>query len=162
MGTVLSSGVNTPSRVSNKGGGPGSNAKSRTASICLSSGASVVQKPEAYKPALEEVTDDLMLYDLVNLTDFITITDAFGMFEIDRLQLCDDAVRKENSKNYEFEFREVELHNLEESLRAKHLAKDINTTKTGNKTLFVRSKMTVTSNPRLLLALYIFGMQTVH
>ena len=103
-----------------------------------------------------------MLHDLVNLTDFITITDAFGMFEIDRLQLCDEAVRKENSKNYEFEFREVELHNLEESLRAKHLAKDINTTKTGNKTLFVRSKMTVTSNPRLLLLLYIFGMQTVH
>ena len=64
--------------------------------------------------------------------------------------------------NYEFELREVELHNLEESIRGKHLDKDISTQKTGNKTLFVRSKMTVTTNPRLLLLLYIFGMQTVH
>ena len=98
------------------------------------------------------------MYDLVNLTDFINITDAFGMFEIDRLQFCDDAVRQENSKNYAFELRELEQHNLEESLRAKHLTKEIKTTKTGNKTLFVRSKMTVTSNPKLLLTLYIFGM----
>ena len=38
----------------------------------------------------------MKLHDLVNLTDFIAITDAFGMFEIDRLKLCDEAVRKEN------------------------------------------------------------------
>ena len=109
-----------------------------------------------------DVPEELMLYDLVNLTDFMTLTDAFELFEINRLELCDEAVRNENSKNYEFELREVELHNLAESLRGKHLAKSVNTTKTGNTTLFVRSKMQVTANPRLLLLLYIFGMQTVH
>lgn len=71
-------------------------------------------------------------------------------------------MRQENAKNYEFEFRQVELQNLEESVRAKHLTKDINLVKTGNKTLFVRSKMKVQTNHRLLLFLYIFGARTVH
>ena len=65
------------------------------------------------------------------------------MFEIDSLKHCDAAVRQENAKNYDFEFRQTELQNLEESLRAKHLTKDINLIRTGNKTLFVRSKMQV-------------------
>ena len=92
-------------------------------------------------PAFPDVPDDLMLYDLVNLTDFMGLTDAFELFEINRLELCDEAVRNENSKNYEFELREVELHNLAESLKGKHLAKKVNVTKTGNTTLFVRSRM---------------------
>lgn len=90
------------------------------------------------------------------------ITDACSLFEIDSLKHCDASVRQENAKNYEFEFRQVELQNLEESLRAKHLAKDINLIKTGNKTLFVRSKMSVVTNHRLLLFLYIFGARTIH
>ena len=88
-------------------------------------------------------SDKLQLSDLVNLTDFMGINDACSLFEIDSLKHCDASVRQENAKNYEFEFRQVELQNLEESLRAKHLAKDINLIKTGNKTLFVRSKMNV-------------------
>ena len=71
------------------------------------------------------------------------MSDCFSLFELDSLKHCDAAVRQENAKNYEFEFRQVEMQNLEESLRAKHLQKDINLVKTGNKTLFVRSKMTV-------------------
>ena len=51
---------------------------------------------------------------------------------------------------------------MEESLRAKHLTKDINLIKTGNKTLFVRTRMTVQTNHRLLLFLYIFGARTIH
>ena len=107
-------------------------------------------------------SDKLKLCDLVNLTDFMGINDACSLFEIDSLKHCDASVRQENAKNYEFEFRQVELQNLEESLRAKHLAKDINLIKTGNKTLFVRSKMSVVSNHRLLLFLYIFGARTIH
>lgn len=81
--------------------------------------------------------------DLVNLTDFMGISKACSLFEIDSLKHCDAAVRQENAKNYDFEFRQTELQNLEESLRAKHLTKDINLIRTGNKTLFVRSKMQV-------------------
>lgn len=51
---------------------------------------------------------------------------------------------------------------MEESLRAKHLTKDINLIKTGNKTLFVRTKMTVETNHRMMLFLYIFGVRTIH
>ena len=51
---------------------------------------------------------------------------------------------------------------VEESLRAKQLSKDIHLIQTGNKTLFVRSKMKVTTNHRLLLILYIFGLRTIH
>ena len=54
------------------------------------------------------------------------------------------------------------MQNLEESLRAKHLTKDINLIKTGNKTMFVRSKMQVNTNHRMLLFLYIFGVRTIH
>ena len=57
---------------------------------------------------------------------------------------------------------QVELQYLEESLRAKQLTKDINLIQTGNKTLFVRTMMQVTTNHRLLLMLYIFGLRTVH
>ena len=42
------------------------------------------------------------------------------------------------------------------------MTKDINLIKTGNKTLFVRSKMSVDTNHRLLLFLYIFGVRTIH
>ena len=42
------------------------------------------------------------------------------------------------------------------------MTKDINLIKTGNKTLFVRSKMSVETNHRLLLFLYIFGVRTIH
>jgi len=104
----------------------------------------------------------MQLIDLINLTDFICLADCCSLFEIDSLKLCDSAIRQENAKNYEFEFRQVELKNLEESLRAKHLTKDINMTTTGNKTLFVRSRMTVQTNHRLLLFLYFFGLKTVH
>ena len=71
----------------------------------VSSPVSIKAKEESLS---RELVEDLALHDLVNLTDFISITDAFGMFEIDRLHLCDDAVRQENSKNYAFELRELE------------------------------------------------------
>ena len=106
--------------------------------------------------------ENLQLCDLVNVTDFMGLNDACSLYEIDSLKHCDASVRQENAKNYEFEFRQVELQNLEESLRAKHLTKDINLIKTGNKTLFVRSKMSVETNHRLLLFLYIFGVRTIH
>ena len=53
--------------------------------------------------------NQLKLIDLINLTDFIKISDCCSLFEIDSLKLCDAAVRQENAKNYEFEFRQVEL-----------------------------------------------------
>lgn len=49
--------------------------------------------------------DNLKLSDLVGLTDFIPISDACSLFEIDSLKHCDAAVRQENARNYEFEFR---------------------------------------------------------
>ena len=49
--------------------------------------------------------ENLRLVDLVNLTDFLGITDACSLYEIDSLKHCDAAVRQENAKNYEFEFR---------------------------------------------------------
>ena len=85
----------------------------------------------------------MQLHELVNLTDFMGISDACSLFEIDSIRHCDGAVRMENAQNYEFEFRQVELQHLEESLRAKHLTKDINLVTTGNKTLFVRTNMSV-------------------
>lgn len=33
------------------------------------------------------------------------INDACSLYEIDSLKHCDAAVRQENAKNYEFEFR---------------------------------------------------------
>lgn len=56
--------------------------------------------------ASQDITPDLLnLIDLINLTDFISISDACSLFEVDSLKLCDAAVRQENAKNYEFEFR---------------------------------------------------------
>ena len=48
---------------------------------------------------------NLKLSDLVSLTDFIGISEACSLFEIDSLKHCDAAVRQENARNYEFEFR---------------------------------------------------------
>ena len=76
--------------------------------------------------------------------------------------MCDDAVRKENQKNYEFENNQSELQILEESIKAKHLDKDVKVTQTGNRLLYLRSKMNPISNRRMLLYLYIFGLQTIH
>jgi hypothetical protein len=43
------------------------------------------------------------LYDLVNLTDFIEMSEAMRLYEVDKLKLSQNAVRQENARNYEFE-----------------------------------------------------------
>ena len=58
----------------------------------------LVQSPDARN-------ENLKLCDLINITDFMGINDACSLYEIDSLKHCDAAVREENAKNYEFEFR---------------------------------------------------------
>ena len=52
------------------------------------------------------------LHELVNLTDFMSFTDCFKLFEIDRLDQCKAAVRAENAKNYDFQMRAIEIQSL--------------------------------------------------
>ena len=40
------------------------------------------------------------LIDLVNLTDFMSVHSILSAFEVDRLDYCIDAVRKENARNF--------------------------------------------------------------
>jgi len=61
-------------------------------------------------------SSNLDLVDLVNVTDFLPISKMLTVFEQDSLNLCLDAVRKENARNYTLDRRLVSINHLNESV----------------------------------------------
>jgi len=56
------------------------------------------------------------LVELVNVTDFLPISKMLTVYEPDSLNLCLDAVRKENARNYTLDNRLVAINHLKESV----------------------------------------------
>jgi hypothetical protein len=71
------------------------------------------------------------LIELVNVTDFLPLNKIFTIFERDMLNLCLDAVRKENARNYNLDRRLVETSSLRESINAQHLCKKVSSKQFG-------------------------------
>lgn len=106
----------------------------------------------------------LQLHELVNLTDFISFSDCLSLFEIDRLDQCESAVKTENAKNYDFEMRAIEIQHLIENFNKTQNEAEakFDPNEVGQKTILLQTKMEVTSNFNLLFILYLFGLKTVH
>jgi len=68
----------------------------------------------------------LHLYELVNVTDFIEFNEFLRLFEVDNYTMCMQALLKEKELNFNYESRQVEIHDLVHSFKASHLQKDLN------------------------------------
>lgn len=107
-------------------------------------------------------SDKLDLIDLVNVTDFMPISKMLTVFEADCLNLCLDAVRKENARNYTLDKRLVGVNNLKESVVGDHLSSKISVKQQGARTMFIRTNENFKGNFDLVFVMYLLGMKTVH
>jgi hypothetical protein len=63
----------------------------------------------------------LYLHELVNATDFIEFNELLRLFEVDSYPMCMQALIKEKELNYNYDNRQVEIHDLVDSFKAKHI-----------------------------------------
>ena len=78
------------------------------------------------------------------------------------MNLCLDAVRKENARNYTLDKRLVAINHLKESVVGDHLSSKISVKHLGSRTLFIRTNETFKGNFDLVFVMYLLGMKNVH
>ena len=112
------------------------------------------------------VSDDriknLQLYDIVNATDFLRMSEIISISEIDRTEQYVDTVRKEFSKSFDFTRRDIEVHNLVESLNGQSAEKGQEMRHITQQTVFMRTDAPWNLNYRIIFILKLFGLQTLH
>lgn len=78
------------------------------------------------------------------------------------MNLCLDAVRKENARNYTLDQRLVAINHLKESVVGDHLSSKISVKQLGSRTLFIRTNETGSGNFDMTFVMYLLGMKTIH
>ncbi len=78
------------------------------------------------------------------------------------MNLCLDAVRKENARNYTLDKRLVAINHLKESVVGDNLSSKISVKQLGSRTLLIRTNEAVKGNFDFVFVVYLLGMKTVH
>jgi len=117
---------------------------------------------ESFLTFFNNSSSNFDLVDLINVTDFLPINKMLTVFEKDSLNLCLDAVRKENARNYTLEKRLVAINHLKESVMGDHLSSKISVKQLGSRTLFIRTNESVKGKFDFVFAMYLFGLKNFH